>query len=217
MVPVGRLVLLRSIAKSDLVSAMAYLTVPALIGPVAGTAARGLHHHLFPLALDLLDQCADRRARPPAFAQVHPQFARGGGAALRLPGIRPVGRWPREPDRRLERDRARRCASLARRGDDHGRAHCACSLRPARREKRGRDPRSQAALDPDFFRRRRRRVHLPHRRRRHTLPAAALAADRLRSQPVRLGLDHLRRRGGRADDEIHRHPPRCAGSASARR
>ena len=36
MVPVGRLVLLRSIAKSDLVSAMAYLTVPALIRPVAG-------------------------------------------------------------------------------------------------------------------------------------------------------------------------------------
>src|SRR5580700_1046151 len=33
MVPVGRLVLLRSVAKSDLVSAMAYLTVPALIGP----------------------------------------------------------------------------------------------------------------------------------------------------------------------------------------
>ena len=41
MVPVGRLVLLRSIAKSDLVSAMAYLTVPALIGPVAGPPLGG--------------------------------------------------------------------------------------------------------------------------------------------------------------------------------
>ncbi|HEY5203342.1 MAG TPA: DHA2 family efflux MFS transporter permease subunit [Roseiarcus sp.] len=41
MVPVGRLVLLRSIPKSDLVSAMAYLTVPALIGPIAGPALGG--------------------------------------------------------------------------------------------------------------------------------------------------------------------------------
>ena len=41
MVPVGRLVLLRSTAKSDLVSAMAYLTVPALIGPVAGPPLGG--------------------------------------------------------------------------------------------------------------------------------------------------------------------------------
>jgi EmrB/QacA subfamily drug resistance transporter len=41
MVPVGRLVLLRSIPKSGLVSAMAYLTVPALIGPVAGPPLGG--------------------------------------------------------------------------------------------------------------------------------------------------------------------------------
>ena len=41
MVPVGRLVLLRSVQKSELVSAMAYLTVPALIGPVAGPPLGG--------------------------------------------------------------------------------------------------------------------------------------------------------------------------------
>jgi EmrB/QacA subfamily drug resistance transporter len=41
MVPVGRLVLLRTVAKSDLISAMAYLTVPALIGPVAGPPLGG--------------------------------------------------------------------------------------------------------------------------------------------------------------------------------
>ncbi|MEO8560358.1 MAG: MFS transporter, partial [Rhodospirillales bacterium] len=34
MVPVGRLIMLRSIPKARLVSAMSYLTVPALIGPV---------------------------------------------------------------------------------------------------------------------------------------------------------------------------------------
>jgi EmrB/QacA subfamily drug resistance transporter len=41
MVPVGRLVLLRSVAKRDLVDALAYLTVPALIGPVAGPPLGG--------------------------------------------------------------------------------------------------------------------------------------------------------------------------------
>jgi EmrB/QacA subfamily drug resistance transporter len=41
MVPVGRLVLLRSVEKSDLVNALAYLTIPALIGPVAGPPLGG--------------------------------------------------------------------------------------------------------------------------------------------------------------------------------
>src|SRR6204780_1903205 len=41
MVPVGRLVLLRSVQKSELVSAMAYLTIPAMIGPVAGPPLGG--------------------------------------------------------------------------------------------------------------------------------------------------------------------------------
>lgn len=41
MVPVGRLVILRSVQKSELVSALAYLTVPALIGPVVGPMLGG--------------------------------------------------------------------------------------------------------------------------------------------------------------------------------
>jgi EmrB/QacA subfamily drug resistance transporter len=41
MVPVGRLVLLRSVAKSEMVDALAYLTVPALIGPIAGPPLGG--------------------------------------------------------------------------------------------------------------------------------------------------------------------------------
>jgi EmrB/QacA subfamily drug resistance transporter len=41
MVPVGRLVVLRSVEKSALVDALAYLTVPALIGPVAGPPLGG--------------------------------------------------------------------------------------------------------------------------------------------------------------------------------
>jgi len=41
MVPVGRLVMMRAVPKSDLVRAMTYLTIPALIGPVAGPPLGG--------------------------------------------------------------------------------------------------------------------------------------------------------------------------------
>src|SRR6204780_1712076 len=41
MVPVGRLVLLRSVTKSDLVRSLAYLTIPAMIGPVVGPPLGG--------------------------------------------------------------------------------------------------------------------------------------------------------------------------------
>jgi EmrB/QacA subfamily drug resistance transporter len=41
MVPVGRLVLLRSCAKSEMVRAMSYLMVPAMIGPVVGPPLGG--------------------------------------------------------------------------------------------------------------------------------------------------------------------------------
>lgn len=41
MVPVGRLLLLRSVARAELVNAFAYLTVPALLGPIAGPLLGG--------------------------------------------------------------------------------------------------------------------------------------------------------------------------------
>ena len=41
MVPVGRLVILRSVSKAEMVSALAYLTVPALVGPVVGPPLGG--------------------------------------------------------------------------------------------------------------------------------------------------------------------------------
>lgn len=41
MVPVGRLLLLRSVAKQELVAAMAWLTMPALLGPVLGPPVGG--------------------------------------------------------------------------------------------------------------------------------------------------------------------------------
>src|SRR6202162_3604213 len=41
MTPVGRMVLVRSISKRDLVNAMAWVTTPALIGPVLGPPVGG--------------------------------------------------------------------------------------------------------------------------------------------------------------------------------
>jgi EmrB/QacA subfamily drug resistance transporter len=41
MVPVGRLVLLRTVAKADLVKALAFLSLPALLGPVIGPPLGG--------------------------------------------------------------------------------------------------------------------------------------------------------------------------------
>ncbi|WP_404477850.1 MFS transporter [Novosphingobium sp. BL-52-GroH] len=41
MIPVGRLVLLRSVAKRDMVNAMSWLLVPALIGPIIGPPLGG--------------------------------------------------------------------------------------------------------------------------------------------------------------------------------
>ncbi|MHB8883891.1 MAG: MFS transporter [Methylovirgula sp.] len=41
MVPVGRLVLLRSVDRSEMVNALAYLMIPALLGPIAGPPLGG--------------------------------------------------------------------------------------------------------------------------------------------------------------------------------
>src|SRR6476619_621150 len=42
MVPVGRLTLVRTFAKSELIRAMSFVAVPALIGPMLGTITGGL-------------------------------------------------------------------------------------------------------------------------------------------------------------------------------
>jgi MFS family permease len=42
MLPVGRLVLLRSVARKDMVNAMSWLLVPALIGPILGPPVGGM-------------------------------------------------------------------------------------------------------------------------------------------------------------------------------
>ena len=107
MVPVGRLVLLRTVPKTELVRAMAWLTVPALIGPVLGPPLGGFITTYVELALDLLDQRADRRARHRAGLALHSGPARGAAAALRREGL-PVERArAARPGRGLRDHRAR--------------------------------------------------------------------------------------------------------------
>jgi MFS family permease len=47
MFPVGRLLLLRGVRKEELLSAMAWLTMPALLGPVCGPPLGGILTDLF--------------------------------------------------------------------------------------------------------------------------------------------------------------------------
>src|SRR5918998_20469 len=48
MIPVGRLVILRSVPKSEVVQALATLTIPALVGPIIGPPLGGFITTYFP-------------------------------------------------------------------------------------------------------------------------------------------------------------------------
>ena len=201
MVPVGRLVLLRSVAKAELVRAMAWLTVPALIGPVLGPPLGGfittylswrwifwinVPIGLLGVLLVTLFIADIREERPPPFDWRG--FALLGVALIGLVvGFETVARgflpgWRR---RRAVRRRGRAAGAL-------------CPARPPPAPRRAR---SRAAAHPDLPRQHRRRLPVPHRHRRHALPAAADAADRLRAQPLRVGPADLRGRGRRAAHE----------------
>ena len=60
MTPVGRLILVRSVDKRELVNAMVWVTMPALIGPVLGPPLGGFITTYHLLALDLPHQHPDR-------------------------------------------------------------------------------------------------------------------------------------------------------------
>ena len=83
MTPVGRLILLRSFPRAGLVSAMNWMTIPAMIGPMVGPIVGGAADQLCLVALDLLSQHPDRRARRGAGAVAVREFPRAGADALR--------------------------------------------------------------------------------------------------------------------------------------
>ena len=106
MVPVGRLVLLRSVTKADMVGAMAWLTVPALIGPVIGPLVGGFittYFHwrwifwinvpiaVLGLVLVTLFIPARREPRPPAFDSLGFALTAAGLVGLMF-GFETIGR-----------------------------------------------------------------------------------------------------------------------------
>lgn len=72
MVPVGRLAVLRTTPKHQLIKAIATLTWPALVAPIIGPPLGGLHNPLRQLALDLLYQCPAGPCRHHPFAAHYP-------------------------------------------------------------------------------------------------------------------------------------------------
>ncbi len=60
MVPVGRLTLVRTFGKSELVRAMSFVAIPGLVGPMLGPVAGGVIVRLPALERDLLRQRPDR-------------------------------------------------------------------------------------------------------------------------------------------------------------
>src|SRR5713226_7485489 len=183
MVPIGRLVLLRNVTKADMVRAMSYLTVPALLGPVLGPPVGGfivtyvswrwiffLNVPIGILGLVLVSILIEnyKEAETPPF-DVAGFALTAIGLVGTMSGFDAIGRGglPRRPD----------------------------PLRAPRQPSSQPDSRSAALPRPDLRHRRRRRLALPHRHRRPALPAAAAAAARLRHDRLRLGDADLCQRG----------------------
>ena len=180
MVPVGRLVLLRSVPKHEIVQALAYLTMPALLGPILGPTARGLHHDLCALAMDLLDQRADRHPGRHPGEPVHRGRARGGATPARCGRIFADRRRLFRADVRHDGVAGRGFLTPLQDGllVAGGVVLLAVYVRHASRIRHP-IPRPHVAGDPDLHREPDRGLPVPSWHRGPALPAAAAAADRL--------------------------------------
>ena len=139
MTPVGRLVLLRSIDKSQLVNAMAWVTVPALIGPVIGPPLGGFittyfsWHWIFliNIPIGLLGIFMAQRYIDPIRSENPERFdlygLRAGGGRARRHRVRTVGRRAQS----AALDRRRRPGR-----DRHGLDDALRHPRPANRNRR---------------------------------------------------------------------------------
>ena len=197
---------------------MAWLTVPALLGAGARAAGRRLHRHLFLLALDLRHQHADRHPRHRSGHPVHRGRPRAAARPLRRHRPGAVRRRAGRPDVRAGDRRAAASCRRPDRGDDrrryrrHRRLPAAC-VAPSG---------AAAGLLADAAAVLRRGIcgddAVPHRHRRHSVPAADDAAGGLRRFRGAERADHLRqfrrRPGDEAGDAANAAPvrlPRHAG------
>ena len=209
MTPVGRMVLVRTISKRELVGAMVWVTTPALIGPVLGPPVGGLittyatWHWIFIInvPIGLLGIALATRFIPDVRAEEHERFdvvgmvLAGLGIGGMAFGLSVLG---------LNFLPWYVVAGLM----FGGACFIAAYLAHARHT-------DNPALDlslfrhPDIFRQRRRRLYLPSWSRRPSLSAATDVADRLRHDAVSVGHDHVRDRTWRHGNEMgdSHHPP----------
>ena len=215
MTPVGRMVLVRTISKRELVNAMAWVTTPALIGPVLGPPVGGFittyatWHWIFIInvPIGLIGIALATRYIEDVRAEHHEPFDIIGmvlaglghrrrrlrllGAGLEFPALDGGGGAGRRR-RVLHRGLSGACAAHRQSG-----------------------ARSDAVPAADILRQRDRRLHLPARPRRAAVSAAADAAGRLRHDAVPIRHGHLRHRARRHGHEMGDDDAFCAASASA--
>ncbi len=198
MTPVGRLVLVRTIDRRELVNAMAWVSIPAMIGPLMGPPLGGFittyatWHWIFLInvPMGLLGIVLVTRYIENIKAEVPERFDFAGmvlsGTAvagltfgMSVAGFDIVP-WPIvAADHRRRSDRARILHRL-----------CAAGA--------GAGARFQPAETADVPGEPRRRLPVPHRRRRHAVPAAAAAPGRLQAVAVPVRPDHVHLDHGRA-------------------
>ena len=167
-------------------SAMAWLTIPALLGPMIGPPLGGFITTYLLLALDLLDQRADRhRSASARRARFLPEVPRGTAprpidfrASCCRPSpprarLRPVGGQPAGAAADRRRRGARIGARRRRRSMSATPAHAATAARPAA-VPQSRLPRRRSSAARIFR----------DRHRRHAVPVAADVPARLRPDAV---------------------------------
>ena len=201
MVPVGRLVILRTAPRAELVRALAWLTIPALVGPMIGPPLGGFIATYFhwryifwinvPIgALGVLltsRYIPDLREADVGAARHARRDALGLGALLSGVWSQHRRTWIRAPARRRGPDRRRR------RRDFRLCATCASGARA--------DPRSGSARHPDLSRRDPWRLSVSHRHWGHSVSVAAAVAGGLPFDGLSIGIADLRRGGGSDGDE----------------
>ena len=90
MVPVGRLTLVRTFAKSELLRAMSFVSIPALVAPMLGPIAGGLIVGVSALAVYLLREYSDRPRRIGSGLSASAGLSRGAHASARCRWTDPV-------------------------------------------------------------------------------------------------------------------------------
>ncbi len=145
MTPVGRMIVVKSAPKLELVKAMNYVTIPAVLAPLIAPVVRRLRRDLFLLAVDFLSERADRARRPRAGVDLRSGAARRDRAGARSARLRAHRARHGRTGVRLRRAWARAAADLDRDRIHRHRRDLRCALCPALPAQDGSDHRLQPA------------------------------------------------------------------------